>query len=713
MAIRLEQAGIDYILIDKNTAVGGTWHENVYPGCGVDTPSYLYALSFDPKPDWSSHFASQHELAEYWRDLAERHGVLARTRFSTMVDSAAFDSGTSTWTLTVRSVHTGEAENLTATAVVSAVGLLNQPSIPDLPGLQDFDGPVLHTARWDPEFDLRGKRVAVVGTGASAMQFVPAAAEIAAQVRIFQRSPQWAMPHPLKGVAVRASTHWLNEHVPFYLAWYPARLFWRMGDKVWRLLQVDRDYPHLGRAINKGNDRLRAMLTAYIESELSDRPDLLEKSLPDYPPYGKRLLIDAGWFRTLRRDNVDLITTGIETITPNGVATTAGTTFEADVIVLATGFRSVDVLGSVEVRGRDGRTLREVWGDDDGRAHLGITVPGFPNFFCLYGPNTNTGHGATVIAGTEMQIQHVTALLATMIDDRLATIEVRPEAYEAYNRELDEALADTRLAFRRHHHILPQRSWADRHQQPMALRRLLATGPPTRSGPLPHHPRHRHGRPALRRRGTCCPTRVNSHSLNVIETGPMNRTQTSPEPVAAPGISATTLVEAFQATAANRTHCTALTASGDNRSYTWGEYRDAVEEVATGLASLGVSRGDTVALMVRNSPEFHILDMAVLHLGATPFSIYLTSAPNRSATCSRTRATASSSPIPSSSTFSDARRRPPSNTSSSTAPSTTVRTAATTVPRRSSASPTSGGIPRTASTSNRPGAPSGPTTWRP
>ncbi|ATD69361.1 MULTISPECIES: flavin-containing monooxygenase [Gordonia] len=443
MAIRLEQAGIDYILIDKNTAVGGTWHENVYPGCGVDTPSYLYALSFDPKPDWSSHFAPQHELAEYWQDLAERHGVLARTRFSTMVDSAVFDSGTSTWTLTVRSVHTGETENLTATAVVSAVGLLNQPSFPDLPGLQDFDGPVLHTARWDPEFDLRGKRVAVVGTGASAMQFVPAAADIAAQVRIFQRSPQWAMPHPLKGAAVRASTHWLNEHVPFYLAWYRARLFWRMGDKVWRLLQVDRDYPHLGRAINKGNDRLRAMLTAYIESELSDRPDLLEKSLPDYPPYGKRLLIDAGWFRTLRRDNVDLITTGIETITPSGVATTAGTTFEADVIVLATGFRSVDVLGSVEVRGRDGRTLREVWGDDDGRAHLGITVPGFPNFFCLYGPNTNTGHGGTVIAGTEMQIQHVTALLAAMIDDRLATIEVRPEAYEAYNRELDEALADT------------------------------------------------------------------------------------------------------------------------------------------------------------------------------------------------------------------------------------------------------------------------------
>ncbi|MGW9265657.1 flavin-containing monooxygenase [Gordonia terrae] len=443
MAIRLEQAGIDYVLIDKNDDVGGTWHENVYPGCGVDTPSYLYALSFDPKPDWSSYFAPQHELAEYWRTLAERHGVLAKTRFATAVDLAQFDAQRSSWQLTLRSVHSGQIESLDASVVISAVGLLNQPSIPDLPGLADFDGPTLHTAQWDPTLDLRGKRVAVIGTGASAMQFVPAAAEIADEVRVFQRTPQWAMPHPLKRAEVDDSAHWLNEHIPFYLAWYRARLFWRMGDKVWRLLQVDRDYPHLGRAINKGNDRLRAMLTAYIESELADHPELLAKSLPDYPPYGKRLLIDAGWFRTLRRENVDLITDGVAKITPSGVSTTAGTDFDADVLVLATGFRSVDVLGSIEVRGRDGKTLREVWGEDDGRAHLGITVPGFPNFFCLYGPNTNTGHGGTVIAGTEMQIQHVTALLATMIDDDLDTVEVRPEAFEAYNRELDEALEDT------------------------------------------------------------------------------------------------------------------------------------------------------------------------------------------------------------------------------------------------------------------------------
>jgi 4-hydroxyacetophenone monooxygenase len=444
MAVRLEQSGIDYLLLDKNDAAGGTWHENVYPGCGVDTPSYLYSLSFDPKPDWSSHFAPQSELSDYWNGLARKHGVLAHTRFGTQVSSATYDEDAFVWHVAARAADgSGEEEIFTANAVVSAVGLLNQPSIPDLPGLADFSGPALHTAEWDPNLDLTGKRVAVIGTGASSMQFVPAVSEIADEVRVFQRTPQWSMPHPMKGKAVDDATHFLNRHVPYYLAWHRAALFWRMGDKVWRLLQVDPEYPHLGRAVNRANDRLRAGLTAFIEHELDGRPDLLAKALPDYPPYGKRLLIDANWFQTLRRENVDLVTDGVEKITPSGVRTNDGTDYPADVLVLATGFKAVDVLASLEVRGREGRTLKEVWGEGDGRAYLGITVPGFPNFFCLYGPNTNTGHGGTVIAGTEMQVQHVSALISTMIDDDIAEIEVRTEVHDDYNTELDAALAQT------------------------------------------------------------------------------------------------------------------------------------------------------------------------------------------------------------------------------------------------------------------------------
>ena len=444
MAVRLGQAGIDYTIVDKNDSVGGTWHENTYPGCGVDTPSYLYALSFDPKPDWSAYFAPQSELDAYWNELADRHGVHAHARLQTKAHVATYDEATSSWNVTIGPADGDHpSETLTADVVISAVGLLNQPSIPNIPGLDAFAGPALHTARWDDSIDLTGKSVAVIGTGASAMQFVPASATIADHVTVFQRTPQWAMPHPLKGKPVDDASRFLNAHVPFYVAWYRSRLFWRMGDKVWKLLQVDPDYPHLGRAVNKANDRLRAHLTAYIEHELAEHPELLAESVPDYPPYGKRLLIDAGWFSTLTRDNVELVTANIETVTATGVRTADGVDHDADVLVLATGFKAVDVLGSIEVKGRDGRDLHEMWGEGDGRAYLGITMPGFPNFFCLYGPNTNTGHGGTVIAGTEMQVQHVTAVVATMIDRQLASVEVRADVHDAYNAELDAAMART------------------------------------------------------------------------------------------------------------------------------------------------------------------------------------------------------------------------------------------------------------------------------
>ncbi|MGW5145215.1 flavin-containing monooxygenase [Rhodococcus koreensis] len=442
LAIRLEQARIPYVVIEKNDDVGGTWHENFYPGCGVDTPSNLYSLSFALNPDWTRYFAGRDELAEYWRSLADRWDVRRNIVFSTEVVSAAYDEEQASWKIVTRAAD-GLEDELDADVLVSAVGLLNRPSVPAIRGLDTFEGPCLHTARWDREIDITGKRVAVIGTGASAMQFVPAAAGVASEVRVFQRSPQWAMPHPNYRRDIPDGVAFLNRHVPNYQGWYRLRLFWRMGDKLHGLLQIDPEYPHPDRAINRGNDRLRKILTSHIESELEGRPDLLAKSLPSYPPYGKRLLIDNGWFRTIRRDDVDLVTENIETVTPRGVRTTDGTEYEADIIVLATGFDAVQVLGSVDIRGRDGTSLREVWGDDDGRAYLGITVPGFPNFFCLYGPNTNTGHGGTVVAGTEIQVQYVTSVLAEMIDEGLASIEVRQDTFDRYDDELGEALSRT------------------------------------------------------------------------------------------------------------------------------------------------------------------------------------------------------------------------------------------------------------------------------
>ncbi len=438
LAVRLAEAGIPYVVLEKGHDVGGTWNDNTYPGCGVDTPSHLYSLSFAPNPQWSRYFARRGELARYWRDLADEHGVRSKIRFGTEVTGATWDDDAAEW---VTTLSTGE--EIRSTALVSAVGLLNVPSIPAIAGLDSFEGPCLHTARWDADLDLTGQRVAVIGTGASAMQLVPAASKVAAEVRVFQRSPQWAMPHPLQPREVPEAVHFLNRHVPWYQGWYRLRLFWRMGDKLHGLLQIDPDFAHPDRAINRGNDGLRRLLTGFVQASLKDRPDLLEKSLPTYPPYGKRLLVDHGWYRTLLKDNVELVTDGISEVTPKGVRTADGVEHEADVVVLATGFNAVKVLETLDIRGRDGRALHELWGSDDGRAHLGISVPGFPNFFCLYGPNTNTGHGGTVIAGTEIQVQHVTALLSTLVDERLASVEVRQEAFDRYDAELGEALDRT------------------------------------------------------------------------------------------------------------------------------------------------------------------------------------------------------------------------------------------------------------------------------
>lgn len=439
LAIRLEQAGVGYTVFEKNDDVGGSWQENLYPGCGVDTPSHLYCFSFDQNPDWSRYFVHRDELAAYWHSLADRWDVRKNIRFGTTVRTARFDEQTSTWSVQFTDAD-GVAGNVEANAVVSAVGLLNQPALPKIEGIEDFVGPALHTARWDRSVDLAGKRVAVVGTGASAMQFVPAAAETADKVTVFQRSPQWAMPHPNQSRAVSEDVRALHRHIPHYLGWYRLRVFWRMGDRLHSLLQIDKDYEHPDRAINKGNDSLRKMLTGYIQSQLDGRPDLIAKSVPSYPVYGKRLLIDHGWYTAIRRDNVELVTDGIDTITADGVRMADGTEHDVDVIAFATGFDAVNVLGSIEVFGRGGRSLHEEWGTDDGRAYLGISVPGFPNFFCLYGPNTNTGHGGTVIAGTEMQVQYVTQLIAEMIDGDLASVEVRREVFDTYDEELGKVL---------------------------------------------------------------------------------------------------------------------------------------------------------------------------------------------------------------------------------------------------------------------------------
>jgi 4-hydroxyacetophenone monooxygenase len=441
-AIKLQKAGVAFSILEKNPGVGGTWLENTYPGCGVDTPSHLYCFSFAQSPTWTRYFAKRDELHHYLEQLSDTYDLRRRIRFDTEVEVMAWDDAAQLWRVTVREAD-GSRTQLVANAVITGVGLLNRPSVPNIEGLADFAGPSMHTAAWDSSVDLRGKRVAVIGTGASAMQLVPNIADTAAHVTVFQRSPQWGLPNANYMRETSAATRMLMTAVPYYMGWYRLRLVWNFGDRLYPALQIDPQWKHPERAVNRSNDRHREYLTDYIRSELGDRQDLLDKCLPSYPPYGKRPLLDNGWFRTMCRDDVTLITDAVTEVREHSVVDAAGVEHEVDILVLATGFHAVRVLGPMEVRGRSGRTLREAWGEDDARAYLGVTVPDFPNFFMLLGPNTFAAHGGSAALTIEMEARYVMSLLLLIATGEATSVEVREEVHDGYDKQITDALAGT------------------------------------------------------------------------------------------------------------------------------------------------------------------------------------------------------------------------------------------------------------------------------
>jgi 4-hydroxyacetophenone monooxygenase len=432
-AIRLAEAGIDHVVLEKNADVGGTWLENAYPGAGVDTPSHLYSYSFAPRR-WSTHFGKRDEVLTYLRDVADAHDLRKVIRFATEVASAVYHD--QRWTVT-----TTAGETLTADAVITAVGQLNRPKVPALPGLDTFRGPLFHSARWPEDLDVTGKRLAVVGTGASAMQIVPAIAERAGHVTVFQRSPQWAAPNEVYFAPIDDAASLLMEHVPFYRRWYRTRLSWNTGDRLHAALQKDPGWEHGDRSVNAVNDGHRRVFTRYLERELAGRDDLVAKALPDYPPFGKRMLLDNGWYAAIRRDDVDLVTAPVAAITTNGVRAADGTDVAADVVVLCTGFEAQKLLWPLSIRGRDGRTIADAWGPDDADAHLGITVSGFPNLFLTCGPGTVLGHGGSFITIAECQVRYIVEALVGMIENGIGAVEVLPEVHADYAARHDAAHA--------------------------------------------------------------------------------------------------------------------------------------------------------------------------------------------------------------------------------------------------------------------------------
>ena len=436
--IRLQQAGVAFEIIDKNPDVGGTWLENTYPGCRVDNPSHLYSYSFEPNHEWPFHYSTQDVLWDYFRKVADKHGLREHIRFETKVEEAVFDEASETWTVRIKGKD-GAEETLTATAVISAVGQLNQPRLPDIPGRDSFKGPAFHSARWRHDVDLAGKRVAVIGTGASAFQFVPAIAPTVGHMDVFQRTPPWLGPTPNYHDAVKPGEQWLLQHVPFYEKWYRFWLFWMLTDGIYEAVKADPAYTGPETAVSDTNLMLRQMLIETIRPQTEGRPDLLDKVIPTYPIGGKRSVRDNGvWIGALRRDNVDLVTDPIREITPEGIVTADGALHAADVIIYGTGFTASDFLKTFKVTGRGGRELHEVW-QGDARAYLGMTVPGFPNFFTLYGPNTNIVVNGSIIFFSECSVRYVLGCLELLGKTGAKTLEVKPNVHDAFNEKVDEA----------------------------------------------------------------------------------------------------------------------------------------------------------------------------------------------------------------------------------------------------------------------------------
>lgn len=435
LGVALGHLGIPYTIVEKNEELGGTWWINRYPGCGVDTPNHSYSYSFGSRNAWTRYFCQREELLGYLLKVADEYGIRKHLRVNTELTSSRWDEGRRRWISTLKTKN-GE-ETFESTALVSAIGQLNDPSRARFEGEDSFKGTILHSALWSDDIEVEGKRVAVIGTGATSMQFVPAIAGRAASVTVYQRSAQWA--RPVKGYAdpISEGARWLLAHLPFYVQWYRFNMFWRYGDGLLPFLRKDPAWPHPERAVNKGNDRHRQELTDFILSELQGRPDLIEKCVPTYPPYGKRILLDNNWFKTLRRDNVELVTEAIDHFDESGIVTADGRQCPADIIIVATGFKVTEMAARLNISGRGGTNLREAWTNDNPTAFLGLTVPGFPNFFCMLGPNSGPAHGGSVIFQSECQSRYISACLVDMIERDIAAIDVRQDVLDEYVRKVD------------------------------------------------------------------------------------------------------------------------------------------------------------------------------------------------------------------------------------------------------------------------------------
>ncbi len=423
MGIRLKQAGIhDFTILERADEVGGTWRENHYPGAACDIESHLYSFSFEPNPRWTRQFAPQKEILDYLIHCADKYQLRPHIRFGSTVASARFDEKESCW-----EVRLSDGKTLTCQFLITACGGLSKPATPEILGLDSFRGKMFHSARWDHSYSLSGKRVAVIGTGASAIQIVPSIAPQVAKLAVFQRTPPWIMPK---------RDHAITEVQQHRFARHPA-----VQRAARSLIYLAHELLALGFVIEpKILEMISRLVRKFLQKSIPD-PELREKLTPHYAMGCKRILISNDYYPALRRDNVELVTSPIDRITETGIRTQDGQQRELDAIVLATGFEAADIVCPFPLQGRQGRELSDLW-KDGAEAYLGTTIAGFPNAFMIVGPNTGLGHNSMIYM-IESQIAYILSALEQVRKAGFSAVEVRADVQARYNQEIQRRLAGT------------------------------------------------------------------------------------------------------------------------------------------------------------------------------------------------------------------------------------------------------------------------------
>lgn len=570
-AIELKRNGLhDIVIYEKAGTVGGVWRDNRYPGAACDVPSVIYSFSHALKPDWSGVFGKQAEIQAYLEKVADEYDLHPHLQFNTEVTAATFDEGAGRWQVDLSSGASVEAD-----AVIMATGQLSRPKMPDVVGLEKFEGASFHSAEWDHSVDLDGKRVIVVGSGASAIQIVPAIVDQVSELTVVQRSPNWVIRKSKRQYGILAKL--VLTLFPFIRKLHHNALFlayetrWPLVLRSAKLMRVANEWYY------------KQVIRKHLKTK-----DEIKAATPDYTMLCNRLLLSNDWYPALGKPHARLVGSAVREVVSDGVITTDGRHVPGDVIVWCTGFKASEFLQPIKIIGRDGVHLHDRW-RHGAEAYLGITVAGFPNMFMLFGPNTNSITN-TIVFLLERQARYIRKGLQQLHKRGGGWFDLKSEEHEEFQVFLQEKLDKTVFT-----DTCP--GWYTN-----------AEGKVTAMWPLSHLHYARM-------------TREFDTTKYVYGSSSGESMPTTQKPKS--------LAEAFQATAQHDPNGVALRSIGGSVSITWGEYAERVRAIATGLAAFGIGRGDTVALMMTNRPEFHLVDTAAYHLGATPFSVYNTSSPEQ------------------------------------------------------------------------------------